>query len=242
MRYLCLFLCLAILTGCFDTTPPGGVTGEIVGCIQAENSIYCVTEYPIAPVTLSTIVDDVAQNSIRFEQQIVTVTAPVTVFTETQGIIFETENDRVSFFVSYAAAVWKLETGKAYKLTVFISHIDRDWNEYDIWSYPVVDNLLDTPAVPVKTIADRTLTNTTAYQYTALNVTGIVKSKDDDVLRFETNNADVIFAIYSSGAPDLLSSFEVGGEYTLPVFISRVSPPDATQSYHIIIGDYIKNF
>lgn len=107
MRTLTLFAMLmtVVMMGCFDSQPPPGVVGEIVGCIEAENSIYCITEYPVAPISIATVVDDVAQNSIRFEQQIVTVTAPVTVFPETQSIILETENDRVSFFVSYAAAV-----------------------------------------------------------------------------------------------------------------------------------------
>ena len=242
MLYLCLFLCFFMLTGCFDSQPPLGVVGDIVGCIETENSIYCITEYPVAPISLATIVDDVDLNSIRFEQQIVTVTAPVTVFTDTQGIIFETENDRVSFFVSYATAVWKLETGKTYQATVFIDAIDRDRHEYLIWSYPVAKNLLDEPAVPVNTITDATLTNPTAYKYTALYVTGVVKSKDDDRLRFETNNDAVSFSVYSSGTPDLIAGFQQGREYTMPVFVSIVAEPEANQPRHLIISDYIKSY
>lgn len=125
-------------------------------------------------------------------------------------------------------------------MTVFISHIDRDWNEYDIWSYPVVDNLLDQSAVPVDTITNATLTDTTAYKYTALNVTGIVKSKGDDFLRFETNDDAVSFSVYSSGAPDQLAGFQQGREYTVPIFISIVAEPEANVPRHRIIGDYIK--
>ena len=125
---------------------------------------------------------------------------------------------------------------------MFIETIDRDNHEYSIWSYPIVASLLAEAAVPVKTIVDRTLTTTAAYEYIAVNATGVVKTKRDDSIQFEPNNDDVRFVVYSRGAPDLLSGFEVGGEYTMPIFISRVYPPDASQSYLLIWGDYVKNY
>ena len=241
MRTITLFVVLAcVLAGCFDSQVPPGTIGEIVGCIEAENSIYCITEYPIAPISVATIVDDVARHSLRFEQQIVTVTGEVTLFTN--GGIVETGTDLVTFFLRDVVNTWNLETGKTYKMTLFIEAIDRDRHEYDIWSYPVVASLLADAAVPVKTIVDRSLATPATYEYTAAYVKGVVKTKRDNYITFDANNDDVRFVVYSSGAPDLLSGFEVGGEYTMPIFISRVVPPDPSQSYHLIWGDYIKTY
>jgi hypothetical protein len=240
MRYLLLILLACVLAGCFDSQVPPGVIGEIVGCIEAENSIYCITEYPVAPISVATIVDDVARHSIRFEQQIVTVTGEVTLFPS--GGVLETGTDLVTFFLRDVVNTWKLETGKTYKLSLFIESIDRERHEYSIWSYPVVSSLLAEAAVPVKTIVDRSLTTTAAYEYTAVYVTGVVKTKREDSILFEPNNDDVSFVVFSRGAPDLLSGFDVGGEYTMPIFISRVYPPDASQSYHLIWCYYVKNY
>ena len=240
MRYMIVLILACVFVGCFDSQVPPGTIGEIVGCIEAENSIYCITEYPIAPISVATIVDDVANNGIRFEQQIVTVTGEVTIF---DGFfLIETGVENVDFWVRYGAEVWDVETGKTYKVTVFIEYIDRDRHEYILWSYPVYASLLAEPPVPVKTIADRTIANTPAYEYIALNVTGVVIHKRDDSVRLETNTDDVRFSVYSRGAPELLDGVEEGGEYTLPVFISRVSAPDESQSDHRISGDYIKNY
>ena len=235
MRTITLFVILAcVLAGCFDSQVPPGTLGEIVGCIEAENSIYCITEYPIAPVSVATIVDDVALNSIRFEQQIVTVTGEVTIFTT--GGVLETGTDLVTFFIRDVVNVWNLETGKTYKASFFIENIDRERHEYNIWSYPVVASLLADAAVPVKTIVDRSLATTTTYEYTAAYVTGVVKTKRDNSITFDANNDDVRFVVYSRGAPDLLSGFEVGGEYTMPIFISRVVPArcNAILSSHLV--------
>ena len=241
MRTITLFVVLAcVLVGCFDSQVPPGTIGEIVGCIEAENSIYCITEYPIAPISVATIVDDVARHSLRFEQQIVTVTGEVTLFTN--GGVIETGTDLVTFFILYVQDVWNLETGKTYKASFFIERIDRDRHEYNIWSYPVYASLLADAAVPVKTIVDRSLATPATYEYTAAYVTGVVKTKRDDSIQFDANNDDVRFAVYSRGAPDLLSGFEAGGEYTMPIFISQVVPPDPSQPYLLIRCDYIKNY
>ena len=240
MRIMILCVLACVLVGCFDSQVPPGAIGEIVGCISAENSIYCITEYPIAPISIATIVDDVARHSLRFEQQIVTVTGEVTVLTHA-GIL-ETGTDLVTFFILYVQDVWTLETGKSYKMSLFIERIDRDRHEYSIWSYPVYASLLADAAVPVKTIIDRSLATPATYEYTAVNVTGVVKTKRDDSIQFDANNDDVRFAVYSRGAPDLLSGFEVVGEYTMPIFISQVVPPDPSQPYLLIRCDYIKNY
>ena len=229
-----------MLTGCFDTTPPPGVVGDIVGCIEAENSIYCLTEYPVAAISLQTIVNDVANNGIRFQQQIVTVTGEVIVFTE--SIILETGTENVDFWVVDAASMWNLETSKSYQMTVFIDHIDRDWHEYEVWSYPVVKNLLEKPAVLIETITTASVADTTDYLYTALNVSGTVDRKGDTFMLFTTNSDNVLFAVYSDSDPDLLSDYQVGNEYTLPVFVSRVSEPEENLPQYRIICEYIKNY
>ena len=46
MRYTVLIL-LSMITfaGCFDSSPPKGVAGEVVGCITAGEDLYCTTKY-----------------------------------------------------------------------------------------------------------------------------------------------------------------------------------------------------
>lgn len=237
---LILIAMTALLVGCFDTTPPPGVIGDIVGCIEAENSIYCLTEYPVAAISLETIVDDVANNGIRFQQQIVTVTGEATVFTG--SITLETGNETIRFWVRDAAAVWKIETGKTYQMTVFIDHIDRDRHEYSLWSYPVTKNSLDQPAVSVNTITAATLADTNNYEYTALYVTGTIERKGDNFVLLTTNTDKVLFAIYSESDPDLLNTYQVGNEYTLPVFVSGIHAPEANVSQYRISCEHIKNY
>ena len=46
--YVSMMLLLAMIflfLGCFDSRPPAGVTGELVGCITSDNNLYCTTKY-----------------------------------------------------------------------------------------------------------------------------------------------------------------------------------------------------
>ena len=47
MRFMTLTLVAitVILAGCFDSNPPTGVTGELVGCITSGDDLYCTTKY-----------------------------------------------------------------------------------------------------------------------------------------------------------------------------------------------------
>ena len=245
MRYLLFYMwalvLLAMLMGCFDTTlqPPPDTIGEFVGCIEASNSLYCLTEYPVAPVSLETIVDDVLENSIRFEKQIVTVTGEVQLL-DTETVVFEIDTDRVTFFVRDAAAVWDLESGESYQMTVYIEFIDRDRHEYDIWAYPVVNNLLNNPAVKVAPIVRNTLADTKDWSHTAFNLTGVVSRTREDSIALETNTADFHISIYAEADPHLLSGYAVGSEVTLPVFLTYISRPSEKQDYHFLAFDLIK--
>ena len=55
MRYLFLYMFLLVLivlfTGCFDSSPPQGVVGQVVGCITADDDLYCITKYADAGVS-----------------------------------------------------------------------------------------------------------------------------------------------------------------------------------------------
>ena len=161
-----LILCVVVLiAGCFESRPPVGITGEILGCIEENDRVYCISEYPAQPVNLDAIVEDVASNGIRYEKWVVSIVAQVSV--GTVGIWLETGTDNVDFSVLYAPRVWSLETDKRYRLTVFIDSIDRDRGEYQISAYPVVDNLLDSEAVEVDTITGAIADDVNAYDYTA---------------------------------------------------------------------------
>ena len=48
MKHISRFLMIAIVvltSGCFDSSPPAGVTGELVGCLTSDDDLYCVTKY-----------------------------------------------------------------------------------------------------------------------------------------------------------------------------------------------------
>ena len=46
MKMIILFALLAcVFIGCFDTSPPPGVVGDIVGCISVDDDLYCTTKY-----------------------------------------------------------------------------------------------------------------------------------------------------------------------------------------------------
>lgn len=220
MRYLLIFLIfcvgLALCTGCFETRPPVGITGEILGCIEENDRVYCVLEYPAQPVSLDAIVEDAASNSIEYEKWVVSITGEVNV--GTLGIWLETGNDDVGFSVLYAPRVWTLETGKRYKMTVFIDAIDRDRGEYDILAYPVKSNILDADAVEVNTITDAVIDDVNAYDYTAINVKGVVSSVSDSSVRLSETTDAVSFSVTVDNPAD----YEVDTEYTFPVYIRSV--------------------
>ena len=236
-----MVMIVVLMAGCFDTTlqPPPDTIGEIVGCIEASNSIYCVTEYPVAPVSLETVVNDVLENSLRFEKQIVTVTGEVGILS-TDSIIVETGTDRVTIFVSDAAAVWDLEDSESYHMTIYIENINRDRHEYDVWAHPVVNNLLGNPAVKVAPIVRNTLEDTKNWSYTAFNLTGIVSRTREDSIALETNTEDFHISIYAEADPHLLSGYAVGSEVTLPVFLTFISRPSENQDFHFLAFDLIK--
>ena len=60
MKYMILLMfAIAITvmtTGCFDSSPPTGVTGELVGCITSNGDLYCTTKYADAGVGNATTV------------------------------------------------------------------------------------------------------------------------------------------------------------------------------------------
>ena len=43
-----------LVSGCFDSSPPADITGEVVGCITTDNDLYCVTKYVDQGVTGAT--------------------------------------------------------------------------------------------------------------------------------------------------------------------------------------------
>ena len=43
--YLVLMVLMAALIGCFESRPPVGATGELVGCVTAGDDLYCTTKY-----------------------------------------------------------------------------------------------------------------------------------------------------------------------------------------------------
>lgn len=45
-----LALIALFFTGCFNSSPPTNITGEVIGCITAEDDLYCVTKYADAGV------------------------------------------------------------------------------------------------------------------------------------------------------------------------------------------------
>ena len=48
MKHIFTLLMIAIVvvtSGCFDSSPPAGVTGELVGCLTSDDDLYCVTKY-----------------------------------------------------------------------------------------------------------------------------------------------------------------------------------------------------
>ena len=48
MKHILRFLMIAIVvltSGCFDSSPPAGVTGELVGCLTSDDDLYCTTKY-----------------------------------------------------------------------------------------------------------------------------------------------------------------------------------------------------
>ena len=57
MKHIFRFLMIAIAvvtSGCFDSSPPAGVTGELVGCLTSDDDLYCVTKYADAGVDSAT--------------------------------------------------------------------------------------------------------------------------------------------------------------------------------------------
>lgn len=55
--YTFLMIVIIIMnTGCFDSSPPAGVTGELVGCITADDDLYCTTKYADAGANNATTV------------------------------------------------------------------------------------------------------------------------------------------------------------------------------------------
>lgn len=51
MRYFILYLgALVLIAGCFDSSPPTNITGEVIGCITADDDLYCITKYADAGV------------------------------------------------------------------------------------------------------------------------------------------------------------------------------------------------
>lgn len=57
--------------GCFDSSPPSGVAGELVGCITVDADLYCTTKYAGAgvedatEVLIGTIDFDTSNNGFR---------------------------------------------------------------------------------------------------------------------------------------------------------------------------------
>lgn len=50
-----LFVLLTFLvSGCFNSSPPTNIAGEVVGCITTDNDLYCVTKYADQGVTGAT--------------------------------------------------------------------------------------------------------------------------------------------------------------------------------------------
>ena len=57
MKHISRFLMIAIVvvtSGCFDSSPPAGVTGELVGCITSDDDLYCTTKYADSGVSDAT--------------------------------------------------------------------------------------------------------------------------------------------------------------------------------------------
>ena len=51
MRYFILYLvALVLIAGCFESSPPTKITGEVIGCITADDDLCCVTKYADAGV------------------------------------------------------------------------------------------------------------------------------------------------------------------------------------------------
>ena len=237
MRFLFLYMFLLVLivlvTGCFETRPANGVTGEILGCIEENNRVYCVLEYPAQAVSLDAIVTDAANNGIEYEKWVVSIVAEVTV--GTLGIWLETGNEVVDFSVLYATNTWNLETGKRYRMTIFIDAIDRDRGEYDILGYPVADNQLESEAVEAQTITDAIVDDANAYDFTALNVKGDVSSVRDDTIQLTESTDSVGFFIRVDNPND----YQVDTEYTFPVYIRTVHTSGNTQR---IVADSVKAY
>lgn len=229
--YIILLISLGMLTGCWDTQAPPGTVGTIIGCIEAENSVYCITEYPNAPVSLESVVDDVMDNGLRYEHSVITVSAPI--FAINDGWFWiETGTDGVDMMISNAADVWKAEAKKTYKLTMFIESINRDRGEYEIWAYPVADNRLANAEVQASEIVTNATAGNTTDLYTALNVKGTVLRHGDKWVSLQTQN-DVRFSVYTSD-PEV---FAVGSVVVIPIFIRSISEQNGM---HYITTRHIK--
>ena len=155
-----LLLILPLFIGCFDSQPPQGVVGQIVGCVETENAIFCITEYaktaeiPPAPVPSTTpptsanftdIVSSAANGSQRYVGQTVTFTATVKnnlVISGGKSITLETNNDLVAFFITAFEnpdTLLDYQEDTAYTFTVYIDDIrlSNDFSRYNIWSHEV---------------------------------------------------------------------------------------------------------
>ena len=73
MRFMTLAIVsiAVILVGCFDSSPPSGVAGEVVGCITSGEDLYCTTKYAgegvdnATEVLVGTIDFDTSNNGFR---------------------------------------------------------------------------------------------------------------------------------------------------------------------------------
>ena len=146
-----LLLILPIFTGCFNSQPPQGVVGQIVGCAETENAIFCLTEYTktaempeipettdairINSTTLSAIVTDVTAGNTAYLNQTVTFTAEVRFNFALNddpiaAITLLTGSDTISFFVgdytetANVAPFVDYAEGSSYTFTVTIIRIE----------------------------------------------------------------------------------------------------------------------
>ena len=84
--YLVLMVLMAALIGCFESRPPVGATGELVGCVTAGDDLYCTTKYAGAGAENTT---PVLIGVIRFEKNLKNFHLDIS-FTDENG-----ENERV---------------------------------------------------------------------------------------------------------------------------------------------------